>query len=501
MINTARARQEPTRRTIGLLVRNSTVSQVGNYRSEAQREDLEEAIAALGWDARPYDERGTSGSDLAKRPVATQMLSDLRAGAIHGIAVHDIKRASRDRYEIDFGQILKALVHSRGVIVTPKRVYDPRVKADSRLLRLEGLFAGMDWEDIRDTMWSGRMKRLRAEPERFEPIWFGTLPFGYALEVIDPTASRIRRRLVRSPGSEVVGAMERLIDALNREKSMANVARASGLRAHNIRRILENDLYWGQWTYGRKQDSDVWEGHGVVTRYCPDLAYWTHAEALAWRRKFAHRDHAQRKSRFGHPTLGVFRCSGCHQRMVGSGPRTLACPKHDKCPAPQFITETRAFAAVLDILRELFEANRERFEDRARRRAADAAANAGSDPVADLDAQLEGVDAKIDALLDVVDGRPTGRLAERLADLKDERRRLASQRDELLSTSVEDEDALEADVRATLAFGPAVVKARPFEAQARSARTLLGPRGWIELERHGERAGAKYTVSAWSVGD
>src|SRR5713226_7967108 len=99
--------------TIGLIIRKSTVRQVGNYRSESQAE-LAERLEARGYAVRAYDEQGTSGADLAKRKVATQMLDDLKRGVIQGIAAYDVKRLTRDEFGIDGGTIARRIVEAGG---------------------------------------------------------------------------------------------------------------------------------------------------------------------------------------------------------------------------------------------------------------------------------------------------------------------------------------------------------------------------------------------------
>src|SRR5687767_2569287 len=81
---------------IGVIVRNSTYAQVGNYRSEVQSIDLPKRCEALGYLWRIYDEQGVSGKSLSAREQTQRALEDLRNGLIHGIGVLDVKRATRD---------------------------------------------------------------------------------------------------------------------------------------------------------------------------------------------------------------------------------------------------------------------------------------------------------------------------------------------------------------------------------------------------------------------
>src|SRR5215472_15748899 len=115
--------------TIGLLVRNSTARQVGNYRSEAQY-DMGARVESRGCAVRYYDEHGTSGKDLSKRKVTMQMLDDLKAGAIQGIGAYDFKRLTRDEFGIDGGTIARLVVQAGGRFHTNDREYNLRLDDD-----------------------------------------------------------------------------------------------------------------------------------------------------------------------------------------------------------------------------------------------------------------------------------------------------------------------------------------------------------------------------------
>src|SRR5258708_3683427 len=157
---------------IGLIIRNSTARQVGNYRSESQA-DLAQRLEARGYAVRAYDEQGTSGADLAKRRVATQMLEDLKCGEIHGIAAYDVKRLTRDEFGIDGGTIARRIVESGGRFITWDKEYDLRNDDDLLQSQFQCFIAGIDWRNIRNTMWSGIFKKVEREPMFLNP------PIGY----------------------------------------------------------------------------------------------------------------------------------------------------------------------------------------------------------------------------------------------------------------------------------------------------------------------------------
>jgi hypothetical protein len=411
----------PVTKTIGALIRNSTFAQRGNYRSVAQYDDLEKAVTSRGWEIRWYDEQATSGADLAKRKVATGMLADLKAGTIQGIAVMDIKRASRDRDNIDFGIFLRTLREVRGVLVTPQRVYNPRNKADARTLRIEGLMAGMDWEDIRDTTWSGRMKRLA-----LEPVCVGPVPRGYKLETDD----RGKRHLIKDP--DLAADFAALVEALDTSPSVGAAVKKlldRGITAFPypefVRRIIHSPIYYGRFQYGRTRDSDVWEEYAEITHECPELAYWTELQALQWRKRFdgvRGRIRVAEKS-WDHPLLGVLYCSRCGRYLVGHSKSGYRC-NNPSCPGRGLgngggVTDDTAFRLLRERLPELLD----------RIGSGAIVAEAGAQRAAastdgELEATLAVLDEQEDALLDLAGKEPTERLRQRLGRIRDERERV-----------------------------------------------------------------------------
>jgi hypothetical protein len=158
--------------TIGVLIRNSTSKQIGNYRSEVQY-DLGPRIEQRGHTVRYYNEQGTSGSDLSKRKVALGMLDDLKAGVIQGIAAYDFKRLTRDEFGVDGGKIARCIVEAHGQFHTWDREYNLRLDDDLMQFQFQCFIAGLDWRNIRNTLWSGTFKKLEREPHYMKT------PLGY----------------------------------------------------------------------------------------------------------------------------------------------------------------------------------------------------------------------------------------------------------------------------------------------------------------------------------
>src|SRR5215471_5299708 len=201
--------------TIGLTIRNSTVRQVGNFRAEAQL-DMGPLLEARGYTVRIYDEQGTSGKDLSKRKVALQMLEDLRQGDIQGIGAYDVKRLTRDEFGIDGGTIARRIVEAGGLFVTKDREYDLRNDDDLLQFQFQCFIAGIDWRNIRNTMWSGIFKRVEQEPMFLKP------PLGYmTVHALGDRPGRTVKRPAKNP--EHAAAMVQLEQAFDECTSLREV--------------------------------------------------------------------------------------------------------------------------------------------------------------------------------------------------------------------------------------------------------------------------------------
>lgn len=334
--------------TIGLVVRNSTVRQVGNFRSEAQF-DMAARLEERGYDVRVYDEQGTSGSDLSKRKVALQMLEDLRNHVIGGIGALDVKRLTRDEFGIDGGTIARRIVEAGGLFVSWDREYDLRNDDDLLQFQFQCFIAGIDWRNIRNTFWSGIFKKLEREPMYMRPL------IGYMTEVLEPNdgSRRATRRVAKNPDhADLIAALGRLFEECDTLTQMARVLNTQGpsrpafrgrggttthWSVQSLRYLLRNTIYTGTFTFGAKlkQRSTVWHRYATdpltgqpkdFRQHVPELAYWSSADVRRWRAKFDHPGKPRlMETRHPHPLSGVLECLSCGQAMVARGPLHYAC--------------------------------------------------------------------------------------------------------------------------------------------------------------------------------
>ena len=301
------------RELVGLLIRNSSRAQVGNYRSEYQY-DMGAVINRRGYDVRAYDEQGVSGKDLSARTVTLRMLKDVDEGVLAGIGALDFKRLTRDEWGIDGSVIAKRLAQAGALFHTHDRVYDLRDEEDLVQFQIQCLLAGIDWRGVRNTFWSGTIKGWESGPI------IARRPLGYH-SVPQQVEGRTRPKMVPDKNPDHATVMDELIAAFNECQTMAGVVRqldARGIKrpavkyrgkiiegwtANGIRDMLDKKIYQGIFESGgdvrrdgKTKRSVVWRKFardpetGQIKKFVhvrPDLAYWTPADARRWRKKFA----------------------------------------------------------------------------------------------------------------------------------------------------------------------------------------------------------------------
>lgn len=379
---------------IGYIVRVSTERQEGNWSTVEQEASLLRRIRELGAQPIPYDEGAVSGRDLSKRSVALQMLADIDAGEIQGIAAYDLKRLSRDEYGADAQLILKRLARRRAVLVLHNGVIRPWDKDDRFLYGIQALLAGRDLVDIRDTFWRGLFARAANEG-----FFMGTPPLGYATEVVAvPSPRGDRTKLKRVPRKEIEHAdlLTDLATWFDECASLGEVAKRFNERypgrlpdvgrplkhgtlrvlySSQLRAMLVNPIYWGEFSFGRhgRHENSVWdidsrrERASEFVQHDDRLAYWTRAQAIYWLRKFSRREEGrpvQRMRKHEHPLLGALSCAACGRVMTGGGVVGYRCPgsNDQRCNAPQTISYNRAKALARAMLPGIIAAMREHIE-------------------------------------------------------------------------------------------------------------------------------------------
>ena len=330
---------------IGIILRNSTKVQVGNFRAQLVEADAGARIREEGGTPVVYDEQGTSGRNLALRRVANRLLEDVSSGAVHGIYAHDLARLTRDEWGADAGRIASVLAKARALLVTAEREYRLWTKGDLLLYRIQTAIAGGELVDIRDRLADGLLGRARAE------VFFtGTVPWGYATR-IEERGPRIVRVPVKDIECET--AARDLGDILDTSLSLSEAsARMTALghtmtgkrgegkgkvipwRRDRIRDILRSDLYGGIWRWAD------------VTQVRTDLAWWDMARIVQWRERFRARPDMQpwrRTPRSPRHLRGLLACWDCGRHLVSAGVNGYICTGL-ACTTRSCVSESIAWA-------------------------------------------------------------------------------------------------------------------------------------------------------------
>ena len=358
-------------------IRVSTPHQVENWSVLAQEKDFDMVLSAWGATIVPFDEQQVSGRDLAKRKILLAQLERLARREADGIAYYDIKRLTRNELGIDGGIIAKQLIALRALLVTYRKIYELWKEADLKEFQFECMLAGIDVRGIRDTMWRGLFQRADSEP-----FQMGKAPIGYRnrREIAVKSNGREAVRTILEKDPDQAEMMDRLVQWLDECHSLGEVSRRLNQAGYllvargehrgeriqpwkplTMRRMFDNPQYAGKWKFGKfsARMSPVWEGRETrrFEHEVPELAYWTAAQALQWRRKFSPRNEVpwSRARKYARGLIGVLACVTCGRPMVSAGALGYQCSsqRNGMCPAAQVLGEKPALEALRTILPDL----------------------------------------------------------------------------------------------------------------------------------------------------
>jgi DNA invertase Pin-like site-specific DNA recombinase len=416
--------------TFGAIRRNSTRGQRDNYAARHQVESVEALIAREGGAVALYDEQATSGRRLSKRAVARDLLDDVRAKVVDGIAVTVLDRLTRDELGKDAATIAEVLIDARALLVTLDQTFRLWNKDDLLFYKLKTGLAGHEVQGITERFWNGIFQKAKEEH-----FFLGPTPLGYTTRLEEAPArpatgrKKARRVPVRDEGeADLLGKLAAALDEcttlaevadrlnLAGDWRVAHTGRIVGApvrwRADQIRFLLDNPIYHGVWAFGRhsKRRSPIWDAMptGVARRLetftmdVPELAWWPRERVDGWRAKYAHDagQPAKRHRAFARPLRGLLVCASCGATMTAAGANGYVCPhQHGQtgrhlCPNPQMISEPLALRALREAVNL---AVAERADYRERLRAKLARPDRGDEREAELDelrSALAGMEAQ-----------------------------------------------------------------------------------------------------------
>jgi hypothetical protein len=532
-------------RRILVLSRLSGDKQIGNYSEEEQIDGLVRFVRAEGGTPVPLSEnvhrRGVSGQDLKKRTVASEALERIEAGEAEGIGWYDYKRLSRNKYLEDQGQILRRMAAQRAVIVLLNQIIRPWVPDERKQFQVMAA-ATEDGSALRDTFYRGQFGRARREPfvKGTAPLGFTTVPVEYQAGTItktkrdpakDPRCASLMADLrewyasCRTYGEVAARVNERhphlLGQAGNRRRRHTTAEGHAIWTEYQARIALENPRYAGWWGFGQAgKHSEMWETDTRRERadeyrhYRPELAYWTLAEAAAWRERFGRQAWGGRRTRARKaggdgvkrpPALtGVLACAGCGELLVGEGSGRYGCPLRTtgRCERPHILTEKAALRMLDTILEEAL--GRARGLAEAIRRRGERARRTGGAAERELRTVEEQLATHVEQWYPP--GGPVRRIpdaiAQRMSDLQTEVDRLKEQAAREAETRREAETYLAREARVlsgSLAEQAAALRGAPEPVRCEMWRELVTG---VRIEARGRGSGRTWRVlPGWRLVD
>lgn len=250
-------------RSAYIYVRQSTLSQVrGNTASTARQYDLEKRALALGWDRSRIvvvdEDQARSGASTQGRDGFRNMLVEIVSGNIGAVFSLEASRLARDNS--DWQNLVKACALSGTLFIYENSVLDPRIRNDRLLLGFEGTFSELEYQQILDRMYGGKLRKANDGELRIK------IPAGYVYDhsgkaVIDPDEG------VQQSIRYVFEMFDRLGSAMKvvsffRDNNLLVPRRGitggfndpvewGPLRSSRLLSILRNPAYAGAYAYGR----------------------------------------------------------------------------------------------------------------------------------------------------------------------------------------------------------------------------------------------------------
>lgn len=371
--------------------RSSTPAQKRNPRAQFQLHDLAAYCLGLGYAVKVFDEQAMSAATLTKRRKANDILAEIQAGTIHGIAVADLSRLTRDTRGIDAAYIGDLLVrYAEGRLVIYGREMDLRRAEDWQLYRTLTAAAAWERDEIKRRMFEGLKVVAERVQRRQLDIFVRThVKYGYKRVYLSDTDGRPvlgannRVRSTVEKDATCAEGMRILEREFDRQPTLAAVCRAlhkAGVRGRwtsaagsgtwtgeALRCILRDPLYVGEWrlVWTDNARGDVWQRFAStgfdpsqVKRDVPHLAWFDRAKWQEWRGKFLGQKGTLRSRRHNHRLLGIVHCVKCGRPLASQASEPgyspmYKCPGRSKkvngCNSP-ILSEVKMFRALRTIL-------------------------------------------------------------------------------------------------------------------------------------------------------
>ncbi len=340
-------------------VRQSTAKQViENTESTARQYALADRARALGWSKDAIEivdeDLGRSGSTTADRSgfsCLTQAIANGEAGAIFALEVSRLARSSQD-----WQRLLALCAVARVVVVDEQAIYDPQNGDDKLLLDFKGTMseAELHWLSLR---LRGAMNSLAKRGELPMKPATGYIWGGHGFEkdpdlAVQSAIAMIFDRFAIEPsvGRVVRWARETNFRIPTRHSYAdgTNELKWSQLYTSRLKDILNNPIYAGAYTHGRRRETKVIiDGEIRTVRQSKSQDEWTafirdaHEGYITWEDYLKNQDrlreNAARRPNKGAPRegrallTGILVCGRCGRSMTimyhgaGGGCFTYVC--------------------------------------------------------------------------------------------------------------------------------------------------------------------------------
>ena len=239
---------------------------------------------------RRYLDRDVSGSKMS-RPALDQMLADLRAGVIDGVAVASVDRLSRADVGDALAVIKEVLELAPGRLAILDLGIDPATEFGEFGLTVLLALSRMQWRRFK-RQWQSAQTRAIARG-----AWIGPAPFGY-------TATDAGTLVEDHETGPVVRAAFKIAAAEGLHAAMAHLQQTAPerrWRTDETRRLLCNRAYLGEVRLGELVNANAHEPLSTVARF-----------------EAAHTEPRQRRSNGDYPLSGIARCGKCSSSLVGA---------------------------------------------------------------------------------------------------------------------------------------------------------------------------------------
>lgn len=279
-----------------------------------------------------------SGETISDRPVMMKLLDDIEKGDIDAVIVIEPQRLTRGSFgEID--RIVNSFLYTDTKIITPTKHFDLSNKFDRKYFEQE-LLRGNDYlEYIKEILSRGRKRSVE------DGLYIGSVPvFGYDKVKLPKKGFTL---VPNADAESVKYIFEKFNEGLGTSK-LASHLNKIGLKSNKnsvwsvamVRHILENKIYIGYLTYGKRKRikqmkngeitkarivaDDYVETKGIHEPIISEEVFEKTQSLLAMKSKPVRIDYTLKN-----PLAGLIKCKYCNRtlsRRTINGKTYLYCP-------------------------------------------------------------------------------------------------------------------------------------------------------------------------------